>query len=72
MKKQWNKGMLKRRYNLIVEQAKEKDNFTDEDIKKALEQADANIAFEEVTLLVLEQEKVKVLRIDKNDKPRGR
>ena len=49
-----------------------KDNFTDEDIKKALEQADANIAFEEVTLLVLEQEKVKVLRIDKNDKPRGR
>ena len=32
MKKQWNKGMLKRRYDLIVEQAKEKDNFTDEEL----------------------------------------
>lgn len=49
-----------------------KDNFTDEEIKKALEQADANIAFEEVDVLALEKEKTKVLRIDKNDKRNGR
>ena len=49
-----------------------KDNFTDEEIKKALEQADANIAFEEVDVLALKKEKTKVLRIDKNDKRNGR
>lgn len=45
-----------------------KNSFTDEEIKKALEQADANIAFEEVDLLVVEKGKIKTLRIDKNDK----
>lgn len=45
-----------------------KDSFTDEEIQKALEQADANIAFEEVELLVLEKGKTKTLRIDNNDK----
>ena len=45
-----------------------KDSFTDEEIQKALEQADANIAFEEVELLVLERGKTKTLRIDNNDK----
>ena len=49
-----------------------KDNFTDEEIKKALEQADANIAFEEVDVLVLEKGKTKVLRNDINDKRNGR
>lgn len=46
--------------------------FTDEEIKKALDQADANIAFEEVDLLVLETEKIKTLRMDKDDKRNGR
>lgn len=45
-----------------------KDNFTDKEIQKALEQADANIAFEEVDVLILEKEKTKTLRNDKNDK----
>lgn len=43
------------------------DNFTDEEIKKALEQADANIAFEEVDILNLEKSKTKVLRVNLND-----
>jgi len=45
-----------------------KNSFTDEEIKKALEQADANIAFEETDDLNLGQGKRKVLRTDKNDK----
>ena len=45
-----------------------KDKFTDEEIKKALEQANANIEFEEVNILVIEKEKTKILRIDVNDK----
>ena len=49
-----------------------KDNFTEEEIKKALEQADANIAFEEVEGLNCVREKVKTKRIDKNDKQCGR
>ena len=46
------------------------DKFSDEQIRKALEQADANISFEEVELPVLQQEKnnQKVLRMDFNDK----
>ena len=43
------------------------DIFTDEEIKKALEQADANIAFEEVDILNLEKGKTKVLRVNLND-----
>jgi len=43
------------------------DNFTDEQIKKALDQADANMAFEEVDSLTCEKPKVKTIRIDKND-----
>ena len=39
-----------------------KDKFTEEDIKKALEQADANINFEEVEVPNLENEKGKVLK----------
>ena len=47
------------------------DNFTDEDIKKALEQAEANMNFEEVELKEIEKEKPKVLRKDlKNDRRR--
>ena len=42
-----------------------KDNLTEEEIKKAIEQADANIAFEEVSILTITKEKSKVLRIDK-------
>ena len=38
------------------------ENFTDEDIKKALEQADANMNFEEVQVFNLEQEETKILR----------
>ena len=38
------------------------DKFTEEDIKKALEQADANIGFEEVDIPKLEQVNDKVLR----------
>lgn len=49
-----------------------KDNFTDEEIKKALEQADANIAFEEADMLILGKEKTKTLRNDENDKRHGR
>lgn len=49
-----------------------KNSFTDEEIKKALEQADANMAFEETETIVLEQAKVKALRVDKNDKWNGR
>ena len=49
-----------------------KDNFTDDEIKKALDQAEANIACEEVDIIVLEKDKVKVLRMDFNDKRNGR
>ena len=49
-----------------------KDSFTEEEIKKALEQADANIAFEEVDSLICIKEKPKAMRIDKNDKPSRR
>lgn len=45
-----------------------KDKFTDEEIKKALQQANANMDFEEVNILTIEKEKNKVLRIDLNDK----
>ena len=45
-----------------------KDKFTEEEIKKALEQANANMDFEEVNILTIEKEKTKVLRIDLNDK----
>ena len=40
------------------------DKFTEEDIKKALEQADANMEFEEVVIPSLEKNKSKVLRKD--------
>lgn len=43
------------------------DKFTDEDIKKALEQADANMAFEEVIIEPLEKSNAKVLRKDLKD-----
>ena len=39
--------------------------FTDEEIKKAIEQADANIAFEEIDMLVFEPGLTKTLGIDK-------
>ena len=48
------------------------DNFTEEEIKKALEQADANISFEEVDVLNCVRERAKTKRIDKNDKQCGR
>jgi len=38
------------------------DKFTEEDIKKALEQADANMEFEEVDVPSLDKSKTKVLR----------
>ena len=38
--------------------------YTEEDIKKALEQAEANINFEEVMIPSLEKDKTKVLRKD--------
>ena len=41
--------------------------YTEEDIKKALEQADANIACEEVIMPPLEIEKNKVFRKDLNN-----
>lgn len=45
--------------------------FTEEDIKKALEQAEANMSFEDVEIPTLENEKAKVLRKDlKNDRRR--
>ena len=40
------------------------NKFTKEEIKKALEQADANINLEEVIIPVLENNKSKVLRKD--------
>lgn len=45
--------------------------FTDKDIKKALEQADANIGFEEVIIPTLIKDNTKVLRKDlKNERNR--
>ena len=41
--------------------------FTKEEIKKALEQADANINFEEVIIPNLEKNNTKVLRKDFNN-----
>ena len=38
------------------------NKFTEEDIKKALEQADANIEFEEVDVPSFENEKRKILK----------
>lgn len=38
------------------------EKFTDEDIKKALEQADANMNFEEVQVSSLKKEETKILR----------
>ena len=38
------------------------EKFTDEEIKKALEQADANMNFEEVQVSSLEKEETKILR----------
>lgn len=38
------------------------EKFTDEEIKKALEQADANMNLEEVQVSSLEKEETKVLR----------
>jgi len=43
------------------------NKFTDEDIKKALEQADANMNFEEVIIPTLEKDNTKVLRKDLNN-----
>ena len=43
------------------------DKFTDEEIKKALEQAEANMNFEEVIIPKLENNKTKVLRKDLKD-----
>ena len=41
--------------------------YTEEDIKKALEQADANIGLEEVVIISLEKNKMKLLRKDLNN-----
>jgi len=46
--------------------------FTEQDIKKALEQADANMDFEEVVIPTFEKEKAKVLRKDLNNEPNRR
>lgn len=43
------------------------DKFTEEDIKKALEQAEANMDFEEILIPNLENNKTKVLRKDLNN-----
>ena len=46
--------------------------FTEQDIKKALEQADANMDFEEVVIPTLEKQITKVLRKDLNNEPNRR
>lgn len=43
------------------------NKYTEKDIKKALEQADANISFEEVIIPNLEINKTKVFRKDLNN-----
>ena len=43
------------------------EKYTEEDIKKALQQAEANMDFEEVVVSDLEKNKTKVLRMDLND-----
>ena len=48
------------------------DKFTDEEIKKALEQADANISFEEVIIPNLVNTNNKVLRKELKNEPNTR
>lgn len=46
--------------------------YTEEDIKKALEQAEANMDLEEVIIISLENSKTKMLRKDFNNERNGR
>ena len=54
-------------YGIIVIGVSMDKKYTEEDIKKALEQADANIGLEEVRIPSLEKDKTKVLRKDFNN-----
>lgn len=53
-------------HDIIVIGVSMDKKYTEEDIKKALEQADANMDFEEVRIPSLENGKTKVLRKDLN------
>ena len=54
-------------HDIIVIGVNMDKKYKEEDIRKALEQADANMDFEEVIIPSLEKDKTKVLRKDFNN-----